>query len=279
MPIIVSDEGPAFNHVSAQLLLANDQATVNWFNAILHHRWGHRWSSTLSVHQSTYWTNNKANNNSSFDQSISALTEYHFTNHFTLGFGYRFYDFRFTAPGQPGEEAHEPHLRLAWAPIENLYLSGTVGVVVAYTQGTNKQAVSPSGTGQLEYYFHHAHLSVYGGQEPEVSTLGHGSAGQYRGVRGRLVYQFTRRLSGSAGGGYYQVFGAGVNSQLISWGFRLNNRVNRWLSVYAGFTEIRRNGTGSNQFVFGGPSGREAVGNYFMVGFTASTEAFRWSWQ
>ena len=47
-------------------------------------------------------------------------------------------------------------------------------------------------------------------------------------------------------------------------------------SVYAKFVQIRRNETTSSQFLpTGNQSGQEAVGDYFIVGFSASVEAFQ----
>jgi hypothetical protein len=278
--IITSDQGPQFNSVSALLLLANDQASINHFNAELSHDWGRNWSSNLGVHQTTFFaTGNNNANNASYNQSISTVTEYHFSDRFSLGAGYRFYDFIFTAPGRPGEQAHWPYVRVAWQPMKNLYLSGIVGVVISYTQGTSRQTVNPGGLGLLDYDFHHGHLKIYGGQEPQL-TSGFGGAGETKEVRGEILYNFTRRLAGNAGAGFYDLRGAGVNAQLISWGFGLTDRVDKWLSVYARFVQIRRTETASSQFLpTGTQNGREAVGNYFIVGFNASVEAFRWSWQ
>ncbi len=280
--IVTSDQAPQFNSVAAQLLLANDQATINQFTATLSHYWGRNWGSELAVHQTTFWNNGGTNNslnNTSFEQSVSTFTEYHFSDRFSLGGGYRFYDFRFTFPGRPGEEAHWPFVKVGWQALPNLYLSGIVGVVYSYTQGTDRQAINVGGLGLAEYNWERLHLKIYGGQQPEL-TSGFGAAGNVQEVRGIAIYDFTRRLTGSVGGGYYQSNGTGFRGQLISWGAGVNDRVNKYLSVYAKFVQIRRNETTSSQFLPSGTqSGKEAVGDYFVVGFTASVEAFRWSWQ
>ncbi len=279
--VITSDQAPQFNSVSAEMLLANDQASISHFNAILSHYWGRNWSSELTVHQTTFFStgNNSSNNGNNYYQGISTVTEYHFSNRFSLGAGYRFYDFRFTAPGRPGEQAHWPFVRIAWQPMRNLYLSGIVGVVISHTQGNSEQAINPAGLGLLEYDVQHGHLKIYGGQEPQL-TSSLGGAGEIRQVRGEILYDFTRRLTGNAGAGFYELHGTGVDAQLISWGFGLTDRVDKWLSVYARFVQLRRNETTSRQFLpTGTQNGREAVGNYFVVGFNASVEAFRWSWQ
>ncbi|HTC87390.1 MAG TPA: hypothetical protein VK686_03770 [Bryobacteraceae bacterium] len=281
--IVTSGEAPQFNTVAAQLLLANDQASVNQFNAELSHYWQRNWSTILSVHQTTFWNNggtNGGNNNSSYNQNVTALAEYHFSDRLSIGPGYRFYDFRFTAPGVPGEYAQWPFVRITLLPIRNLYLSGMAGIVISHTQGTNEQAVNPGGIGSLQYDLHHAHLKIYGGQEPEL-TSGLSGAAEIRGVRGVLLYDFTPRLTGSAGGGFFQVLGSGFDGQLISWGFGLSDRVNKWMSVYARFVQLRRTETTTTASLLpsGSVNGQEAVGDYFVVGLSASIEAFRWSWQ
>lgn len=280
--IVTSDQAPGFNSVAAGLLLANDQASINQFSAILSHYWGSNWASELAVHQTTFWNNggsNNSQNNESFEQGLSTFTDYHFNSRFTLGLGYRFYDFRFTFPGRPGAEAHWPFVRTSWQPIENLYLQGIVGVVISYTQGTDRQAVNVGGIGLATYDLQRAHFKIYGGQQPEL-TSGFSGAGTLKEVRGELIYDFTHRLSGRVGGGYFDSNGSGFNGQLISWGVSMNYRINRWLSSHAGFVQLRRNETTSSEFLPSGTqNGKEAVGNYFVFGLNASVEAFRWSWQ
>jgi hypothetical protein len=280
--IVTSDQAPQFNSVAAQLLLANDQASINQFTATLSHYWGRNWGSELAVHQTTFWNNggtNNSQNNTSYEQSVSTFTEYHFSDRFSLGGGYRFYDFRFTFPGRPGEEAHWPFVKVQYVPIPNLYLSGIVGVVYSYTQGNDRQAVNVGGIGSAEYDLERLHIKLYGGQQPEL-TSGFGAAGNVQEVRGLVLYDFTRRLTGSVGGGYYQSNGTNFNGQFISWGVGLSDRLNKYLSVYTKFVQLRRNETTTNAFLpTGTQSGKEAVGDYFIVGFSASVEAFRWSWQ
>ena len=280
--IVTSDQGPEFSSIAAQLLLANDQASINQFEATLSHYWGRNWASELSVHQTTFWNNGGTNNslnNTSYEQSVNTFTEYHFSDRFSLGGGYRFYDFRFTFPGRPGEEAHWPFAKIAWEPFPRFYLSGIVGVVYSYTQGNDRQAVNVGGLGLATYDLERLHFKLYGGQQPEL-TSGFGGAGNIQEVRGTVLYDFTRRLTGNVGGGYYQANGTGYNGQFISWGLGLTDRLNKYLSVYTKFVQIRRNETTSNQFLPSGTqNGQEAVGNYILVGFSASVEAFRWSWQ
>jgi hypothetical protein len=281
MAVITSDQAPQFNTVAAELLLANDQASVNQFGADLSHYWGRNWSSELSVHQTTFWNNgpNSSGNNTSYDQSITTITDYHFTDNFALGGGYRFYDFMFSRPGLPDEQAQWPFVRASWEPMKNLYLEGMVGVVISHIQGTNEQAVNPGGLALLEYNFERARLKIYGGQEPEL-TSGFGGAGNIQELRGALLYDFTRRLTGDVGAGFYEAHASNYDGQLISWGVGLTDRVNNWISVYTRFVQLRRKETTSNQFLTSGTqSGREAVGDYFVVGFNVSFEALRWSWQ
>ena len=117
--IVTSDQAPQFNSVAAQLLLANDQASINQFTATLTHYWGRNWASEFAVHQTTFWNNggtNNSQNNTSYEQGVSTFTDYHFSDRFSLGGGYRFYDFRFTFPGRPGEEAHWPFVKIGWQP-------------------------------------------------------------------------------------------------------------------------------------------------------------------
>jgi hypothetical protein len=281
--VITGDEGPQFNSVAASLLLANDRAAINQFTAYLTHYWGHNWSSSLSLHQTTLWNNGGGSSNvtfhTSYDQSVRTVTEYHFSDHFSLGPGYRFFDFRFSSPGRPGEEAHWPFVRAAWQPTENLYLSAIAGVVVSYAQGNSRQAVNVGGEGLLEYHLQRTHLKIYGGQQPEL-TAGAGGAGNTQEVRGELLYDFTRRLTGRAGAGFFDSHGTGFNGQLISWGVGTNYRANKWLSAHVNFVQLHRIETTSRQFLpVGTQNGREAVGDYFVVGFDVSFEALRWSWQ
>jgi hypothetical protein len=282
--VATSDQAPQFNNILATLLLANDQATVNHFGAIIYHAWGHKWSSELGVHQTTFWgqgnSQKSGNGSSSYVQSVNTNTIYHFTEKFALGAGYRFYDFRFTFPGRPGAQAHWPYARAIWEPVRDLYLAGNMGVAIAHTQGASNTTVNPAGIAEIEYSFRRGHVSVYGGQEPTL-TSALGGVGEIRGGRGNVLYYFTRRLTGSAGAGGYQTFGGGFNGQLVSWGVGLTERVNQSVSVYARFVQLRVTETAPNQFLLpsGIHSGQEAVGNYFVIGMSASIEAFRWSWQ
>lgn len=266
--ITTSSQAPQFNAVAAELLLAKAQASVNWFNAELSHDWGRNWSSELWVHQETFLpSGNSATSNTSYLQSIGSVTEYRFSDRVSLGPGYRFYDFRFSSAGRPDQEAHWPLMQVTWQATENLHLSGLVGPVISYTQGKTGQEINPAGLGWLVYTVQRGHLEIHGGQEPGV-TSGVGAAGQLRSASGLVAYDFTQRLTGTAGGGYYQESGRGANLKFASWGFRVNERVNQWLSAYTAFTEIRRNQNVGN-----------ATGDYFMVGLNISIEAFRWSWQ
>ena len=266
--IVTSNQAPQFNALAAQFLLANDQASANWFNATLDHDWGRNWSSELTAHQETFWQNsNGGNGGTAYLQTFGTFTEYHFSNQFSLGPGFRYYDFRFTNSGRPGENAQWPFMRLRWRPIENLSLVGRVGVVIIHNQGTSGEKVEPGGMGWLTYSFPRGQVQIHGGQEPVVLPT-FGGGGQIRLVTGLVTYNFTQRLTGVAGGGYDEEFGSGYNGKIISWGGRLNERVNKWLGVYAAFTQLRRDVNGSN-----------ATGNYFTLGLNISVEAFRWSWQ
>jgi hypothetical protein len=281
LTITTSDQAPQFNSLLAELLLANDQVSINRFSATMWHSWGRGWTSEFSVHQTTFFGNSdNSNNNStnSYVQSFSTNTDYHFTERFSLGGGYRYYDFQFSAAGRPDEQAHWPFARVTWQANRNLFLSAIGGVVIAHTQGTNNDTVSPGALGLVEYTFHHGILRLYGGQEPEL-TSGLGGVGEIRGGRGNLVYYFTPRVTGTAGGGFYQSNGNGFNAQLISWGVGVSDRLNKSLAVYARFTQIQINEKGRTEFLpTGFQSGREATGNYFILGLSVSVEAFRWSW-
>jgi len=280
--ITTSDQAPAFNTTLAQLILANDQATVNRFNIVLSHLWGNHWTSEVGLHQTTFWgTNNNSNgtSNSTYVQSFNASSDYHFSERFSLGAGYRYQDFQFTFPGRPDAMSHWPYAKIMLVPYRNLYLSGIMGAVISHTQGTSSEQVNPAGLGLLEYRFHHAKFNLYGGQEPTLTSALTG-VGIIRGVRGNLFYEFTRRVTGNAGAGFYQSLGSDFNGQLISWGVGVGDRLNRNVSIYAKFVQIRVNETTANQFLPSGfKNGKEEVGNYFVVGFNASIEAFRWSWQ
>ena len=285
MVLITSDQGPAFNTLSSMILLANDLTAVNQVGAELTHSWGRNWSTELGVHQTTYWSSGYGNApaNTTFVQSINTFTQYHFSDRFSLGPGYRFYDFQFTAAGRPDAMAHFPFVRASWVPMRNLYLEGSVGVVISHTQGSDQQTVNPGGLGFVEYNFHHARLKIEGGQQPEL-TSGLNGPGLLRYVRGNIFYDFTGRLTGNAGAGFdeFQATGQGVRDdvQLISWGVGLSDRVNKWLEVYTRFVQLRHEETTARQFLPTGIEyGREAVGNYIVVGCSVSIEAFRWSWQ
>ncbi len=278
--IIASDQGPGFNCVAAELLLANDRASVNNFIAGLSHDWGRNWTSGLDIHQETLWASSSgtnSTNNTNYGQSIGTSTQYHFSERFSLGAAYDYYDFLTTTPGRPGEQFHGFFAKSSWQPMENLSVSGRVGMIVSHTQGTNRETVAMGGAGQLSYNLQRARLTVYGGQEPQALISG---ANKTQFVYGNIAYTFTPRLTGTVGGGYYNTSGGTFSGQLISWGAGLSDRVNKWLIVYARFIELRRTETAPNQFLPGGvQSGQNATDNYLMVGLSVSVEAFRWSWQ
>ncbi len=282
--VATSDQSPNFNPALALLLLANDQASINQFNVQLQHYWGQKWSSEISAHQTTFFAtgNNNNMNNESFGESCSVATDYHFSGRFSLGVGFRYLDFRFTNPGEPGEQAYWPFVRGTWQVMKNLYLSGLVGVAVSHTQGITGAQVNPAGEGLLEYQFKHGQASLSGGQEPQF-TSAFGTVGEVRGFRGNVLYNFTSRLTGSAGGSFYELTGNNFNGDFASWGVGLSQRVNRWLSLNARVIEIKREESGQNQFLSTGVSNEEqgewATGDYFIVGLAVSFEAFRWSWQ
>lgn len=274
--IATSDQVAYFDSTIVGFLLAGDQSSVNRFVAELSHDWGHRWFTLMSVRQETLWSQS---NNTSYTQGFSLLAMYHYNDRLAFGPGYRFYDFRFTVPGRPGAEAHWPHLSINWVPIENLYFTGIIGPVVTYTFGTDRQTIDVGGIGSLKYIFRRGHVEAYGGQAPD-STAGLSGSGTIRYVRGTVGYELTRRLTASASGGFNQLQGSGVDAQLITYGVGLNDRVNRWLNVFVRYTGIRRNETAPSQFLPNQTiSGREAVGNYYLLGFSVSIEAYRWSWQ
>ena len=279
--ITTSDQSPQFNSVLALIVLADFQASINQFNAYITHNWGHKWSSLLGVHQTTFWAsgnNGVGGSRTSYYQGVTTETDYHFTNRVALGLGYRFYDFRFSLPGAPDEQAHWPYLHGIWEPKENLYLSGTIGVVVSHAQGQGDQ-VNPGGIGQLEYRYKRGKLSVYGGQEPFI-TSAFGSVGNIRQVNGSASYDITQRITASAGGGYFELSGDNFDGKFASWGVGFSDRLTRWLSVNTRFVQVRRNETGQNQFLpSGNQNGQWAVGNYYIVGMAVSFEAIRWSWQ
>ncbi|HXN11797.1 MAG TPA: hypothetical protein VN865_01735 [Candidatus Acidoferrales bacterium] len=281
--IITSDQSPQFNSVLALMLLANFQASINQFNAQLTHDWGHQWSSELDVHQTTYWATGDKDtlsnvSSNSYVQSVSTTTDYHFTNRFSLGIGYRFYDFRFTFPGEPDEQAHWPYVRATWEPLENFYLSGIVGVVISHQEGDGTE-VNPGGLGLAEYKFRRGTIRVYGGQEPSI-TSALGGVGQLIQVNGSVLYNFTPRISGSAGAGYFQSDGTDFHGKVVTWGVGVSDQLSKWLSVYTRFIQVRREESGSSSLLpSGNESGQWAVGDYYIVGVAVSAEAFRWSWQ
>ena len=155
--ITTSDQSPHFNTVLALLLLANDQASINAFNADLTHYWGRNWSSESQRSSDTFWATgnngNNGNNNTSYGQGVSTDTEYHFSVASLWAGAIDIYDFRFSASGVPGQQAHWPFVRVTWQPTKTLYLSGIVGVVISHTQGNSGEKVNPGGIGQLEYNF------------------------------------------------------------------------------------------------------------------------------
>lgn len=282
LTVTTSDQSPAFNTSLALLLFAEEQASINQFNAELTHYWGQNWSSEFDVHQTTSFgnqNNGAAQSGESFEQSVSAITDYHFTGSFSLGLGYRFYDFRFTFPGQPGQQAHWAFARLVYQLTRDVSLSGIVGPVITHTQGENGDQVNPAGLGLLEYRFERGTASIYGGQEPSLTST-FGTVGIIRGFRGTLLYDFTSRLTGIAGGSYYESTGDEFNGKFVSWGVSLTQRLNRYFDCYAKFVQLRRNETASSPFLPSGTSsGQWAVGDYYIVGLSVSFEAFRWSWR
>ncbi len=279
MSVVGGNQGPAINTVAAELLLANDRASVNICGAELMHYWGRNWSSALDVRQATLWStgSNSNPNYTSYGQSIGGTTEYHFSERFSLGATYRYYYALSNIPGRPGEQSHGIYVRPVWQPMENLSLSGHVGIMISHLQGTNQENVALGGSGQLTYSFRRARLTIYGGQEPTALVS---STGKTRFVNGSISYTFTQRLTGTVGAGYYEFSGTQFSGQIISWGVGLSDRVNKWLVVYARFLEIDRTETASSQFLPSGmQNGQGATGNYFTVGLNVSVEAFRWSWQ
>jgi len=280
--VTTSDQAPQFNSVLALIVLADFQASINQFHATLTHNWGHKWSSLIGVHQTTFWsqpTNSSTGNHTSYFQGITTETDYHFTSRFSLGVGYRFYDFRFTLPGAPDQQAHWPYAHVVWQPTENLYLSGIMGLAVSHSQGNNSDQVNPAGTGQAEYHFKRGRVYVYGGQEPFLTSV-FGSVGNIRQVNGSISYDLTQRITATAGGGYFELNGSDFNGKFAAWGVGFSDRLNRWVSANVRFVQLRRSETGQSQFIpSGNQNGQWATGNYFIVGLAASFEAFRWSWQ
>jgi hypothetical protein len=279
--ITTSDQAPQFNSVLALILLANQQASINQFVVDLSHDWSRRWSSEFTVHQETFWSSgsNSGQSNTSYYQGASAITDYHFSAPLSLGLGYRYYDFRFSVAGRPGQQDHWPLAHIGWYLTKDLYFNGIVGPVISHTQGTSSDQVSPAGIGMFQYRFERGYASLYGGQEPELTSFS-GTVGFFRGVRGSVSYQLTPRLTGTAGGAFYNLSGSGLDGNFVSWGVGLSQRVNRWLSLNTRFIEIRSQENGSSQFLSSGTqSGEWAVGNYYIVGLAVSIEAFRWSWQ
>jgi hypothetical protein len=282
--ITTSDQGPAFNSVLALLILANDQASINQFNAELDHRWATNWSSQLSVHQTTFFStgnNNVSQSGDSYFQGVYTATDYNFSNQFSVGAGYRFYDWRFSFPGQPGEQAHWPFVRSSWQVSKNLYLYGMVGAVISHTQGQGDK-VNPAGLGSISYSWRRGTISLSGGQEPSF-TSAFGTVGLIRGFRGSVFYYFTPRLSGSAGGSFYDASGTDFSGEFASWGLGLSQRVNKWLTLNTRFIEVKQNESAPSRFL---PSslnsadqGEWATGDYFIVGLSVSFEALRWSWR
>jgi hypothetical protein len=263
-------------------LLDNFQASVNHFDAVLSHDWGRGWASELSVHQTTFWsdgTNSSNGGSTNYGEGVSTNTEYHISPRLWLGAGYRFSDFQFTGPEAPDAQAHWPFALATWYPMKDLYLSAIAGVVISHTDGEgNKENFA--GTGQIEYNFHRGHLSIYGGQTPDLVTAANG-LGIIRGFTARVQYYFTPRLTGMLGGGFHNSSGTGFNADAASWGVGLSERVSKYASIYARFTEIRVTETSANPSLITGAfaNGKETVANYYTIGFNVSVEAFRWSWQ
>ena len=83
--------GPEFNTVAAQLLLANDQASINQFSAALSHYWGRNWSSELARSSDDLleqWRHQQQPTTiRATAKASSTFTEYHFSDRFSLGGG------------------------------------------------------------------------------------------------------------------------------------------------------------------------------------------------
>ena len=283
--VTTSDQGPQFNSVLALLILANLQASINQFDALITHDWAPKWTSELSVYQTTYFanSNNAAQTSTdSYAQGLFTATDYHFSNRFSVGLGYRFYDWRFSAPGVPGEQAHWPFARANWQATQNLFLSAMVGPAFEHRQGNSGPNLNPAGLGQIGYTWRRGTISVSGGQEPSLTSV-FGTAGYIRGFRASALYYFTPHLTGTAGGSFYEARGTGVSSDFDSWGLGLSQQVNRWLAINARFIEIKAEENGQSRFlpntITNADQGEWASGDYFIVGLAVSFEAFRWSWR
>jgi hypothetical protein len=283
--VTTSDQGPQFNSVLALLILANLQASINQFDAQIDHQWAPNWSSDLSVHQATFFANaNNATMSSedSYAQSLYTDTDYRFSPRFSAGLGYRFYDWRFSFPGVPGEQAHWPLARATWQATRNFYLSALAGPVIAHRQGNAGPNLNPAGLGSIGYNWRRGTVSLSGGQEPSLTSV-FGTVGLIRGFRANIIYYFTPQLTGSVGGSFYEARGTGLSSDFASWGLGLSQRVNKWLALNARFIEIKQEQSGQAEFlpstVTNPDQGEWASGDYFILGMSVSFEAFRWSWR
>jgi hypothetical protein len=258
-----SDQGPMFNGVLSALILAHENSMLSLFGAQLSHSWSNRWLTQLSAGQKTLWS---PGNNVSYAQHAQILQSYKLSPYITIGPGYRYYDFRFTVPGRPGADAHWMFANIAFIPIENLTVTGFAGPVVTYTFGTNKQGVDPAGLGIADFRFPRGDIQVRGGQVPSL-TAGLGGAGKRKYVRGGVSYQLTRRLTASFGASFNQFQAVGVHAQLIAYGTEATYRMTGWLTAFARYRGLRVT------------KRREAVANYYILGFSFAFEALRRSFQ
>ena len=270
-----NDLAPNYSASFIQLLLAGDSAIINRFRAGLHHSFERNWTGDAAVSQETL----SVDGNQSFLQILSLSSQYHFNETFSMGPGYNFYDFRFTAPGVPGNEVHWPYLRVGWSPIKNLTAEGRVGPVFGYTFGTDKQTVDVAGVAEVTYTFRRGMFEIYGGQEPSL-TAGLAGAGSSKTGRGEFTYDLTRRLSFHAGTSYYDITGRGVSAQIWTYGGGFNEQVRPWMVVYARYVGLQSNiNAPSPVFVPTGIAlGAPVTANYFLIGVNLAVQLHHWSW-
>ncbi len=272
-----SEPAATLNEVFGPLLLSNDQATSNLFEASLDHDWSRDWSSQLGIDQRTLWV---SGGGTSYQQGVEVVGLYHYNEQLSFGPGYKFSDFRFQggAGSRPATEDHWPFLKGDWEPTYNLSLEGTVGLVVSNALGTGRQTINPAGIGTLEYRFRRGNIKIYGGQEPSL-TDGLGGAGFRRSARGSFTYYLTQRLSAKGAVSYGEFFGPQVDAWFVTYGIGLNERINQWLTLYCNYINIRRESeSGSSTAPQGLAVGQQADGNYFVLGMDIAFEGYRWSW-
>ena len=255
---------PSFNVALAYALLGRNTGLINTFEGGATHRFSPRWSATLTLRQ-TYLSG------SGYLQSGDLELNYETGAEVTLGGAASFYDFIPSSSGSPGQasssnsQAYYPHAVLKWHPTDNLDFRATTGPILLNSSATTEGKFGF--TVDLRYEVRRLRMEVGGSQLPNITVYG-GGAAILRSGRGQVTYRLTRYTDVDVGSGYFEISGAGSDTQLITYGGGVTRRIASWINVYARYVALRRSNSPS----------AENVSNIFVIGASVSFEAFRWGW-